>query len=235
MVVKGVKIMEKGFLKNILIETIKNIFNIVITNNIFKYLGILVVIAVIIKIFKPQIKGYIGEKTINFMLKKLPEDYKIVNDIFIKNDGWSSQIDHIIISKFGIFVIETKTYKGWIYGKEKQKQWTQNLYGKKYYFQNPLHQNYGHIQNLKKIKGLEEIDFISLILFSGEATLKNEINNVIYFSKAKKWISSYQKIIYNDKQVDFIYNTILNNNIVDKKARNEHINSIKIKKGSVDL
>jgi len=121
--------MEKDFLKNILIETIKNIFNIVITNNIFKYLGILVVIAVIIKIFKPQIKGYIGEKTINFMLKKLPEDYKIVNDIFIKNDGCSSQIDHIIISKFGIFVIETKTYKGWIYGKEKQKQWTQNLYG----------------------------------------------------------------------------------------------------------
>ena len=116
-------------------------------------------------------KGYIGEKIVERELKKLPEDYKILNNILIKNNDRSSQIDHIVVSKFGVFVIETKMYKGWIYGKEKQRRWIQNLYGKKYYFQNPLHQNYGHIQNLKEIKGLEDVEFISLILFSERATV----------------------------------------------------------------
>ena len=174
-------------------------------------------------------KGYIGEKIVERELKKLPEDYKILNNILIKNNDRSSQIDHIVVSNFGVFVIETKMYKGWIYGKEKQRRWVQNLYGKKYYFKNPLHQNYGHIQNLKEIKGLEDVEFISLILFSERATLKNEIRNVIHFSKVRRWISNYQEIIYTDKQIDFIYNTIANKNIKDKEARKEHVLKIKQK------
>jgi hypothetical protein len=191
-------------------------------------LAILMIFTANIKLSKPKIKGDVGEKIIERKLKKLPEDYKILNNILIKNNDRSSQIDHIVVSKFGVFVIETKMYKGWIYGKEKQRRWIQNLYGKKYYFQNPLHQNYGHIQNLKEIKGLEDVKFISLILFSERATLKNKIRNVIHFSKARRWISNYQEIIYTNKQVDFIYNTIVNKNIKDKKARKEHVLKIKL-------
>ena len=73
--------------------------------------------------------------------------------------------------KFGVFVIETKMYKGWIYGKEKQKTMDTKFIWK-ILFSKPLHQNYGHIQNLKEIKGLEDVEFISLILFSERATLK---------------------------------------------------------------
>ena len=192
-------------------------------------LVILMIFAAIKTLPKPKTKGDIGEKIVERELEKLPEDYKILNNILIKNNDRSSQIDHIVVSKFGVFVIETKMYKGWIYGKEKQRRWIQNLYGKKYYFQNPLHQNYGHIQNLKEIKGLEDVKFISLILFSERATLKNEIRNVIHFSKARRWISNYQEIIYTDKQIDFIYNTIANKNIKDKEARKEHVLKIKQK------
>lgn len=104
------------------------------TNNLFIYLAILMIFTAIIKLFKPKTKGDIGEKIVERELKKLPEDYKILNNILIKNNDRSSQIDHIIVSKFGVFVIETKMYKGWIYGKEKQRRWIQNLYGKNIIF-----------------------------------------------------------------------------------------------------
>ncbi len=190
----------------------------------------LTIIGLIIKIFKPVIKGYMGEKTINSILNRQLRDCKILKNIIIKNDAGSSQIDHIVISKFGVFVLETKNYKGWIYGKERDKKWTQNIYGKKVYFQNPLHQNYGHIESLKKIKGLENINFISLILFSGEATLKSNIDNVTYFSKVGDWINQYKETIYTDDEVDFIYKTILENNLKDRNIKKEHIKNIRLKK-----
>lgn len=218
------------FDKGIFLESIKNAIEIILTDDMFKYIGLFFILGLIIKIFKPVIKGYIGEKVIDLILNKELKDCKILKDIMIKTNTGSSQIDHIVISKFGVFVLETKNYKGWIFGKEKNKKWTQNIYGKKYYFQNPLHQNYGHIKKLKEIEGLENINFISLILFSGEATLKNDIENVIYFSQVGNWISEYKEIIYEEEEVNFIYNKILENNIQEKKVRREHIKNIKNKK-----
>ncbi|WP_350617509.1 nuclease-related domain-containing protein, partial [Pseudomonas sp. HY7a-MNA-CIBAN-0227] len=71
-------------------------------------------------------------------------------------NGGSTQIDHVIVSIYGIFVIETKNYKGWIFGNEKQRQWTQAFpNGRKYKFQNPLRQNYLHIKTLADLLELE--------------------------------------------------------------------------------
>lgn len=219
--------------ENVGIKIIKNIISNLFSNSAFLYLIIAIIIVGILKLFKPKIKGYIGEKTINLILNRLPEEYKILKDILIKTESGSSQIDHIVISKYGVFVLETKSYKGWIYGSEKDKKWTQNIYGNKYHFQNPLHQNYGHIQRLKELKGLENTEFISLILFSGEATLKNKIDNVTYFSNANKWIKNHKEAIYNESEVELIYKTILDNNIRDKEERKEHIKNIKEKQGGI--
>ena len=67
------------------------------------------------KVFVPDVKGFIGEKTVASELDRLPsEEYRILNDVLISFGSGSSQIDHIVISIYGIFVIETKNYKGWI-------------------------------------------------------------------------------------------------------------------------
>jgi len=67
-----------------------------------------VVASIIFRIFQPKIKGYIGEKSVAIILSFLPSDkYKIVNNILIKSNGRTTQIDHLVISIYGIFVIET--------------------------------------------------------------------------------------------------------------------------------
>ena len=121
-------------------------------------------------------KGAIGEKRVAHILKKLPEDrYKVINNLLIQNNGHKTQIDHIVVSVYGIFVIETKTYQGWIYGGENSDYWTQNIYGNKYLLRNPIHQNYGHIKAVKNI--LDEypgLPYISIVAFSRHSECETE-------------------------------------------------------------
>lgn len=56
--------------------------------------------------------------------------------------------------RYGIFVIETKNYKGWIYGSERDRQWTQVIYKRKERFQNPLRQNCRHTKVLSELTGI---------------------------------------------------------------------------------
>jgi len=51
---------------------------------------------------------------------------------------------------------------GWIFGNSNEKQWTQVLFGKKYRFQNPLHQNYKHTKAVQKLLGVNHNLIISM-------------------------------------------------------------------------
>src|SRR5699024_12436766 len=70
-------------------------------------------------------KGEIGEYKIDIQLSQFPKNYKFLSDVMIKNpksvSGYS-QIDHLIIMPYGIFVIETKNYQGTIYGGKKDRK-----------------------------------------------------------------------------------------------------------------
>ncbi|WP_163009979.1 nuclease-related domain-containing protein, partial [Pseudomonas viridiflava] len=86
-------------------------------------------------------------------------------------DG-TTQIDHVFISPFGIFVLETKNMSGWIFGREKQPQWTQKIYRRTYKFQNPLRQNYKHLKALEATLGVSLEHLHSVVSFVGESTFK---------------------------------------------------------------
>ena len=118
--------------------------------NSFAALAFVIVTSMVMKAYFPQIKGSIGEKRIHRVLEKLGEEYRIFNDIYVpKQDGQLTQVDHVVVSKYGVFVIETKNYSGWIFGSEKQKNWTQTIYKKKTRFYNPILQNNTHIKALQ--------------------------------------------------------------------------------------
>jgi hypothetical protein len=99
--------------------------------------------------------------------------WHLLNNVTLKLAIGTTQIDHVLISRFGVFVIETKHYKGWIFGDEKSKGWTQVLFKRKHRFQNPIHQNYKHVKAVQ-----ESLDFlppenvIGLVVFTGDSTFK---------------------------------------------------------------
>ena len=74
----------------------------------------------------PSRRGATGEKFVAWRLRfGLPDEYLILNDVYLPlPDGTTTQIDHIVVSQYGVFVVETKCYKGWIFGNAESKVWT---------------------------------------------------------------------------------------------------------------
>jgi hypothetical protein len=134
------------------------------------------------------------------------KDYFIFNNLTIPSDfNGSSQIDHLVVSKFGIFVIENKDFKGWIFGTKDQEQWTQSLAGgnNKYPFQNPIHQNWSHIRSLEKLIPFINISsFQNIVVFTDSSEFKTEpIENVIYSKDIIVYIKRFTEIKINDNDL----------------------------------
>jgi hypothetical protein len=110
-----------------------------------------------------------------------PPDYHLMNHVTLHLKDGTTQIDHILVSRFGVFVIETKDYKGWIFASAKQANWTQVLYRLKFKFQNPIFQNFRHVRAVQSL-----LDFLptgaikSVVVFTGEARFKTEIPKGVF-------------------------------------------------------
>ena len=175
-----------------------------------------VIIGILFSIYEAKIKGFIGEKAISILINGLPEDkYRVMNNIMLRSSHGLTQVDHIIVSVYGIFVIETKNYKGWITGGENSENWTKNVFGHKYKFRNPLKQNYAHVKALMELLDITDKNvFIPVVAFSGYADLKVKTNqNVIYYGELKGLIKEHtQELLtyeqmneYADKAYDIDY------------------------------
>jgi hypothetical protein len=112
------------------------------------------------------------------LLKSGIKSTAVFHDLYLDTGNNNfSQIDLVVATKVGIMVFEIKDYKGWIFGTENQRNWTQLLsYGEeKYQFYNPILQNNKHIADLKKAYLFDNVPFFSIIVFFGDCELKNEL------------------------------------------------------------
>lgn len=175
-------------------------------------------------------KGKAGEMRVAKILSKLPEEeYRVINNLLIKQGNKTTQIDHVVVSEYRIFVIETKHYRGWIYGDANREYWTQNIYGNKYDLWNPIHQNQGHIRALRRV--LTDIPpgvFVSIVTFSRQASLDiRNSENVIYWDELKKLICSYQRKLISTEQAQNAYETLSAANIDSKDNQKQHVRHVR--------
>lgn len=157
----------------------------------FWWVVLVLIIITLIKFFKPFLKGKLGEFAVSTHVKLYldKQNYSLLNDCtFLNEQNQTTQIDHILLSPFGIFVIETKNYKGWIFGTERQKNWTQKIYKKSYKFQNPLHQNYKHQKVLEYVLAdIVDADQIhSVIVFMPDCEFKTTMPSNVF--RGAGWI-----------------------------------------------
>lgn len=194
---------------------------------------VIIVIALFIFIItlrynQAAIKGKYGERKISLILMSLPSEYYIFNDIYIQVNGKSVQIDHVIISPYGIFVIETKNYTGWIFGSDHSEFWTKNMYGNKYQFQNPLKQNYSHVKALESLFCIPENKFIPIVVFLKGATLKcNTKGIVIYSNQLIDFIYRYTTPVISTVDVQKFTEKLSRLSLVTKETKNEHKQKIR--------
>jgi hypothetical protein len=201
------------------------------------------------KTLKPKPKvvstriGELGEHKINIQLDQLPKECKSLSDLMIPNPksrtGYT-QIDHIVISPYCLFFIETKNYNGEIKGGRTDQQWSVS---NRYKMYNPLKQNYGHIRAVESLlKGIPKVKSVSIISFtmrcrfSIDPDLRQIQSNelVVYDVELSEFISrkllrlktESPEPLFSQVQIESIYDQLIQANITDSKIRKLHVEKI---------
>ena len=213
--------------------------------------------------YQAAISGAYGEFTISAVFKSLTDEYHVIDNILLKQgvklrkyqpekygqSPWklvkkknkiyevvkkSTQIDHVIVSPYGLFIIETKNHKGWVFGDINSKVWTQVLNGENgwraygghahFTFYNPVVQNQGHIEELSKQLGIPTNCIAGMIVFTNPEAFLGNINCNCCFTLDMLYeaITSYTKPIWSNKDTIKIIQAIEKLNSSNYLLNKEH-------------
>lgn len=229
---------------DIVVGVVENLIEIVTRH--YKFFVFAIVVVIVADLLKtPSVKGRIGEFSTRLSTRLFGlgrsdpngDSYHMLADITLPAGHGTTQIDLIIVSEYGVFVIETKNMKGFIYCAEHQRTWTQVIYRKKYKFQNPLRQNYKHTQVLKKLLGLADRQIFSLVVFTGDCKFKTPMpDNVFKGGSYLNYIRSQCIPVLTPLQVEEITHkiqtTALTNSRETARSHREYVKSLQKEKSA---
>lgn len=153
--------------------------------------------------------------------------YTRFHDVIIPSSNGTSQIDHIIISCFGVFIIETKNKTGWIFGSDNQEKWTQVIWGQKYQFQNPLKQVYRQKKVLSNFLQTHENNIHTIVYFVGDSKFKTRLPSNVLDSNLSGYIKSFKNPIVTEQRKEELVNKIEGHINQSNLKRRDHVRSIK--------
>lgn len=154
--------------------------------------------------------GVRGENLVDFELKWLSKDYISINKdcksryneqcILISNeeylDGITQEIDHIVVSAKGVFVIETKNMSGTLFVDE-QGNWSRTVEGQATGIPSPVSQINKHCKVLQSF--LDDVPLVKVICIANSSSIITSNHNSDYY------------IVKYDCICDFIETFIPNN------------------------
>lgn len=174
-------------------------------------------------------RGWIGEKkTIFYLWLSLSKkSYQRFHNIILPSKNGTSQIDHLVISPFGLFIIETKNKKGWIFGSEQDTTWTQSVYGKKYSFQNPLKQAFRQKKVLSEFLVIDESKIHTLVYFVGRCEFKTAQPENVINSGIGRFIKRFRNQVLSEEEVNRVAKAIGKHLSESSLSNRDHIASLR--------
>lgn len=175
------------------------------------------------------VKGPLGEKKVAFKMwlsldKRI---YKRFHNIIIPSSNGTTQIDHILISQYGIFIVETKNKGGWIFGDENQAKWTQTFYRKKYSFQNPLRQTYRQKKILAEFLPVDESYIHTVIYFVGNCKFKTQLPSNVIDSGLGKYIKMFDDQMLSQDEVNRFVKKLEQHTSESILSTKDHVRSLR--------
>lgn len=155
---------------------------------------------------RTSFKGWLGEiltiVTVKMRLNRA--NYTGIHNVTIQTRNGTTQIDHVIASRYGIFVVESKNMSGWIFGDKTGREWTQILSRQRFKFQNPLHQNYRHARALSEFLGIDQSRIFPVVMFWGNCQLRTDVPPNVLKTGLAEYIKSKRLVLFDDADVKWI-------------------------------
>lgn len=211
------------------------------------FVSVIVVIFLLFKLFAEGVRhlyaepGKVFENRINRRLQRFEKDGgRVLQNCFFRwRNGSTVQIDNLLIYRSGIYVIECKDYKGWVFGNDINDEWTVSYYGgrynnsEKHSFYNPIKQNQGHIRFINSRTIGMNVPIHNLVVFSNDCTLKNITNNTdAYIINEDILYQTIRNIdlcvgdVLSQTRINELYYRFQNYNVADSLVEEEHVRNV---------
>lgn len=183
------------------------------------------------------LRGWFGEKktTFNMWLSLDKNVYLRFHDVIIPASNGTTQIDHILVSPYGLFIVETKNKKGWIFGSGDQPKWTQSIYGKKYSFQNPLRQTFRQKKVLSEYLELHESIIHTIVFFVGDCKFKTQLPDNVINSRLGRYIKKFKDQILSSEEIDRIVRKLEKQISESSLTTRDHVRSLRERHSSTTV
>jgi restriction system protein len=135
--------------------------------------------------------------------------YHFIRNIRLPTGSATTHIDHVIVSRFGIIIIDADHRSGGIYGSDDDPNWTQICFGRKILFPNPLWRNFQHVMTLSDVTGVSQLYFHPIVVFTGDCEFKTDMpGNVMMLDHLIPYVRGFQHHMIKDVQVPDVANAI---------------------------
>lgn len=181
-----------------------------------------------------MLRGWKGEKKTAFYLwwSLSSKSYHRFHNIILPSKNGTAQIDHLVVSAFGVFIVETKNKKGFIFGSEYQHNWVQSIYGNKYSFQNPLNQAYRQKKVLSEFLNLDESHIHTVVYFVGNCRFKTPLPDNVIASGIGRYIRRFQKPVLSKEEVSRVVDVMKRHLSECTLSYKDHIRSLQMRHAS---
>ena len=184
-----------------------------------------------------SLRGWFGEKkaAFNMWLSLDNKVYRRFHDVIIPAKNGTTQIDHILVSPYGLFIVETKNRKGWIFGSGDEPNWTQSIYGEKYSFQNPLRQAFRQKKVLSEYLELHESVIHTIIFFVGDCEFKTSLPDNVINSRLGKYIKQFKDHILIPEEINRIVGKLEKHVSESSFTTRDHVRSLRERHSSTTV
>lgn len=184
--------------------------------------------------------GHYGDRAEHLVQEYIHEHFPdafLLNNLYFETEHGLTQIDHILICRQGLYILETKSHNGHITVHE--RNWTQEYNGKNISFHNPTKQNQVHLKALKKV--LESDPKFSryrigcIVVFTSKSvTFSEHVRGVVKLNRLADFIRRNPQVRRTGGQAGSmrldtmkrLKDTIVRASVKNKKRHRRHQNDI---------
>ncbi len=183
------------------------------------------------------LKGWFGEKKSSFWmwLSLDKSTYQRFHNVIVPTRNGTTQVDHVLVSPFGVFIIETKNLNGWIFGSENQPNWTQSLYGKNYSFQNPLRQAFRQKKSMSEYLEVDEPFIHTVVYFVGDCQFKTQLPVNVLRSGLGRHIKTFTSRVLSPEEIDSAVGKLDRLLTESKLTTRDHLRSLRQRHSSTSI
>lgn len=169
----------------------------------------------------PRHRGQVAWRRVHAQLSNALDKrrHTIFGPLALPTGGGSEAIDHLVVSRFGVFLIVSEYRKGEIQGGESQELWILKRAGRTTRWPNPLYRAKLQMEAVQRVVDLPRQYFHILVAVEGmEAPSRKVPENVLPAASVLPWVRARDKQLFSPEQADRVVKAIADAALQPPKA-----------------